>query len=183
MKKLSMIFAMAAVVLTSCLKEENPTTPGVTDKNDFEPSGVLVEKVFTAGTSETKTYIDGEETSNGKLVIKWCADDAINVWDGVANRKFEMVGVPNGNQATFKGMVDANATDFYAVYPYDENFKYTLKSNGDMIFSLDRPSVQYANPEGGLADGAVVSEFSTKSRDEYDIYTDKRIDAAGKRNV
>lgn len=157
MKKLSMIFAMAAVVLTSCLKEENPTTPGVTDKNDFEPSGVLVEKVFTAGTSETKTYIDGEETSNGRLVIKWCADDAINVWDGVANRKFEMVGEPNGNQATFKGMVDANATDFYAVYPYDESFKYTLKSNGDMIFSLDRPAVQYANPEGGLADKAAVA--------------------------
>ena len=33
------------------------------------------------------------------------------------------------------------------------------------------------------SEGAVVSEFSTKSRDEYDIYTDKRIDAAGKRNV
>ncbi len=32
-------------------------------------------------------------------------------------------------------------------------------------------------------EGAIVSEFSTKSRDEYDIYTDKRIDAAGKRNV
>ncbi len=32
-------------------------------------------------------------------------------------------------------------------------------------------------------DGAIVSEFSTKSRDEYDIYTDPRIDAAGKRNV
>ena len=32
-------------------------------------------------------------------------------------------------------------------------------------------------------DGAVVSEFSTKSRDEFDIYTDPRIDAAGKRNV
>ena len=31
--------------------------------------------------------------------------------------------------------------------------------------------------------GALVSEFSTKSRDEYDIYTDPRIDAAGKRNI
>lgn len=35
----------------------------------------------------------------------------------------------------------------------------------------------------GGPEGAVVSEFSTKSRDEYDIYTDKRIDAAGKRTV
>lgn len=32
-------------------------------------------------------------------------------------------------------------------------------------------------------EGAVVSEFSTKSRDEYDIYTDKRINPAGKRNI
>ena len=32
-------------------------------------------------------------------------------------------------------------------------------------------------------DGAIVSEFSTKSRDEFDIYTDPRIDAAGKRNI
>ena len=33
------------------------------------------------------------------------------------------------------------------------------------------------------SEGAIVSEFSTKSRDEFDIYTDPRIDAAGKRNV
>ena len=32
-------------------------------------------------------------------------------------------------------------------------------------------------------EGAVVSEFSTKSRDEFDIYTDPRIDAASKRNI
>ncbi len=32
-------------------------------------------------------------------------------------------------------------------------------------------------------EGAVVSEFSTKSRDEFDIYTDPRIDAASKRTV
>ncbi len=32
-------------------------------------------------------------------------------------------------------------------------------------------------------EGAVVSEFSTKSRDEYDIYTDPRINPAGKRQV
>ena len=31
--------------------------------------------------------------------------------------------------------------------------------------------------------GAVVSEFSTKSRDEFDIYTDPRINPAEKRNV
>ena len=32
-------------------------------------------------------------------------------------------------------------------------------------------------------EGAVVSEFSTKSRDEYDVYTDPRINPAGKRQI
>ena len=32
-------------------------------------------------------------------------------------------------------------------------------------------------------EGAVVSEFSTKSMDEFDIYTDKDIDPAGKRTI
>lgn len=155
MKKIFSIFAMAAMVLASCVKEQAAVLGG--DQNDVVPSGELVEKVFTVGTTETKTYIDGEETSNGKLVIKWCADDAINVWDGVANRKFEMVGEPNGNKATFKGMVDANATDFYAIYPYDENLHVRVLNNGDKIFSLERPAVQYANPEGGLANGAAVA--------------------------
>ncbi|HEY9060563.1 MAG TPA: D-lyxose/D-mannose family sugar isomerase [Pseudobacteroides sp.] len=33
------------------------------------------------------------------------------------------------------------------------------------------------------AEGAVISEFSTKSRDEYDIYTDPRINPAQNRKV
>ena len=32
-------------------------------------------------------------------------------------------------------------------------------------------------------EGAIVSEFSTKSRDEYDIYTDPDIDAAQDRTL
>lgn len=52
-----------------------------------------------------------------------------------------------------------------------------------------RPGEQYTiNPDTfhwfqAGPDGAVVSEFSTKSRDEYDIYADPRIDAAGKRKI
>ena len=48
--------------------------------------------------------------------------------------------------------------------------KYTIMPNTLHWFQ--------AGPEG-----AVVSEFSTKSRDEFDIYTDPRIDAAGKRHA
>ncbi len=35
----------------------------------------------------------------------------------------------------------------------------------------------------GGTEGAVVSEFSTKSRDEYDIYTDPRINPAQERKI
>lgn len=48
--------------------------------------------------------------------------------------------------------------------------QYTLQPNTLHWFQ--------AGPEG-----AVVSEFSTKSRDEYDIYTDPLINPAEKRNV
>ena len=155
MKKIFSIFAMAAVVLASCVKEQAPVAGG--DPNEIVPSGELVEKVFTVGDVESKTYIDGT-VANNKIVIKWCADDAISVWDGVANRKFTMVGEPNGASATFKGLVDANATDFYAIYPYDENLQYSYdEANQRMVFTVNKPAVQYANPEGGLADGSAYA--------------------------
>ena len=155
MKKIFSIFAMAAMVLASCVKEQAPALDG--DQNGVEPSGNLVEKVFSVGDPESKTYIDGT-IANGKIVINWDADDAISVWDGVANRKFTMVGEPNGASATFKGLVDADATDFYAIYPYDENLQYSYdEANQRMVFTVTKPAVQYANPEGGLADGSAYA--------------------------
>ena len=117
-----------------------------------------MEKVFTADVSTTKTYIDGSTTDAGRVIIKWCADDAISVWDGFANRKFTMVEEPDGASATFKGMVDKNATDFYAIYPYSTELKHThVNSTDTEVFSIPKSNVQFANPEGGLADGAAFA--------------------------
>ena len=155
MKKIFSIFAMAAVVLASCVKEQAPVLNG--DQNDVATSGNLVEKVFTVSDVESKTYIDGT-VANNKVVVKWCADDAISVWDGVANRKFTMVGEPDGASATFKGLVSESATDFYAIYPYDENLQYSYdEANQRMVFTVVKPAIQYANPEGGLADGSAYA--------------------------
>lgn len=155
MKRLFSIFAMAAVVLASCVKEQTPVLDG--DQNDVIPSENLVEKVFTVGDPESKTYIDGT-VENNKVVIKWCADDAISVWDGVANRKFTMVGEPDGASATFKGLVSESATEFYAIYPYDENLQYSYnEAQSWMQFTVIKPAVQYANPEGGLADNSAYA--------------------------
>ena len=153
MKKLSLIFAMAAIVLTSCLKEEAPVVNENGAQDNIDPSEVLVEKVFTTGDVDSKTYIDGTTSAWNKMVIKWCADDEIAVWDGTAYRKFTMDGEPNGNSATFKGMVSEGATEFYAIYPYSENLQYNYnETKGWMEFTVLQPAVQYANPEGGLAD-------------------------------
>ena len=155
MKKIFSIFAMAAVVLASCVKEQAPVLGG--DQNDVVPSENLVEKVLTVSDLESKTYIDGTVNGN-KVVLKWSADDAISVWDGVAFRKFTMVGEPDGASATFKGLVSESATDFYAIYPYDENLKYSYdEANQRMLFTVIKPAIQYANSEGGLADGSAYA--------------------------
>lgn len=88
---------------------------------------------------------------------------------------------------------------FGEVYLYvegegEENIKASPPQGSEEYFTCRheivlKPGEQYtifpntlhwfqAGPEG-----AVVSEFSTKSRDEFDIYTDPRIDAASKRTV
>ena len=158
MKKLSLIFAMAAIVLTSCLKEEAPVVNENGAQDNIDPSEVLVEKVFTTGDVDSKTYIDGTMSASNKMVIKWCADDEIAVWDGTAYRKFTIDGEPNGNSATFKGMVSADATEFYAIYPYSEDLQYNFNETQQWKeFTLSRPSVQYANPEGGLAEKSALA--------------------------
>lgn len=158
MKKLSMIFAMAAIALTSCLKEEAPVVNENGAQDNSELSDVLVEKIFTVGDVDTKTYVDGTMSASNKMVIKWCADDEIAVWDGKAYRKFTIDGEPSGNSATFKGMVSADATEFYAVYPYSDNLQYAYnESKGWHEFTVTQPTVQYANPDGGLADKAAFA--------------------------
>ena len=158
MKKISMIFAMAALIFSSCIKEEAPIVDNNGDQNVADPSELLVEKVFTVGDVDTRTFIDGTTSAWNKMVIKWCADDEIAVWDGTAFRKFTMDGEPNGNSATFKGMVSESATEFYAIYPYNDNLKYNYNESQQwMEFGVTQPSVQYANPEGGLADNTAFS--------------------------
>jgi len=66
------------------------------------------------------------------------------------NRKTNPPDAPSGSYTVFHE-IELNPGEQYTLYP---NTKHWFKSGGD---------------------GAVVSEFSTKSRDESDIFTDKRI--------
>ena len=66
------------------------------------------------------------------------------------NRKANPPEAPAGSYTVFQE-IELNPGGQYTLYP---DTKHWFKSGGD---------------------GAVISEFSTKSRDEFDVFTDKRI--------
>ena len=70
--------------------------------------------------------------------------------ENTKNRKTNPPDAPEGSYTVFHE-IELSPGEQYTLYP---NTKHWFKSGGD---------------------GAVVSEFSTKSRDESDIFTDKRI--------
>lgn len=73
----------------------------------------LVEKTFTAGSSETKTHVDGTS-------ILWDADDQIAVFDNIAPSTAHIFTLKEGEgtaSASFTGEVSKGATAFWAVYP------------------------------------------------------------------
>jgi len=70
--------------------------------------------------------------------------------EATANPKTQPPDAPDGSYTVFHE-IELNPGEQYTLYP---NTKHWFKSG---------------------AEGAVVSEFSTKSRDESDIFTDKRI--------
>ena len=104
MKKVYILLcALAALAAASCTdKEEQPALL----------SGVKVAREFS--TLLTKTTLGGTS-------VYWEEDDAISVFDGVSNNKFDITGYDNDSpsaSATFAGEVDGGANTFYAVYPY-----------------------------------------------------------------
>jgi len=81
--------------------------------------------------------------------------------------------VPGAAAKTLRGNIPEGLEDYFTV-------------RREIIL---RPGEQYTLPPDTLhwfqagPDGAVVSEFSTKSRDDCDVYTDPRIDPAQGRKV
>lgn len=82
----------------------------------------------------------------------------------------------------------------YIEGPATENISAIIPKGNERFFTcrheiILRPGEQYTiNPDTlhwfqGGPDGCIVSEFSTASRDEYDIYTDPRINPAQPRTL
>lgn len=137
MKRFIISIAAAALVMSACVKENAPVQ-NPADEN-------LVPMEFSASSDDTKTsLVPGE---SGKATVEWSATDEISVWDGTANRKFTVKSC-EGSTAVFTGMVSADATSFYAIYPYTETLEVSAPDNADRDIRLRFPvgSIQYAKP-------------------------------------
>ena len=105
MKKIYLaLLAMAALAAASCTEKEELALS----------TGEKVTREFSTVLTKTSLHSDGK-------TVYWEEDDAISIFDGTDNNKFDIQDYDNGSpsaSATFKGEVDGGATDFYAVYPY-----------------------------------------------------------------
>ena len=104
------IFAAASLALcmtafNACVKEAAPEQLPVADEN-------LVEITFEAPSVGVKSTFDGDARK-----INWELTDKVAVYDGTAKRQFSVTNIEDG-VATLRGSVAADATEFYAVYPY-----------------------------------------------------------------
>lgn len=101
------IIAFSMVVLglatTACIKE-TPSTP-------VEENINLVEMTFTAGTADA-TKVAFDEGLN----LKWQTNDQIKVVTANTAKPFTATSI-NGNIADFTGWTEAEASEYYAVYP------------------------------------------------------------------
>lgn len=110
MKKLIFSIAAISALLVSCAK------PEVSTGDNTLAGEKMVTVTFTAGV-ETKTHLASDEKS-----VIWQKDDEISVFANGNNYKFSLVAGEDQTEGTFTGEMsetDADATEFYALYPYD----------------------------------------------------------------
>lgn len=155
MKKYILLILIALSALSSCQKEGNADNGE--DNGPVVPDDGLVEKTIIVSNVTTKTLFDGLLTEDGMVVMKWCAEDALAVYDGTAVRRFAMVSEPQETQAVFKGRISPQAQVLNAYYPYREDLSSPLSLT------------QYVSAEGGMTDGTVYAAGQVDTDDRLDL--------------
>lgn len=156
MKKHILLILIAMSALSSCVKEGNADSGE--DNRPALPDDSLVEKTIIVSNVTTKTLFDGLLTDDGSVVMKWCADEDLAVYDGTAVRRFAMVSEPQEAQAVFKGRISPQAQTLDAYYPYREDLSSPLSLT------------QYVSAEGGMTDGVVYAAGQVDNDDRLDLF-------------
>ena len=127
------------------------------DNSPVMPTDGLVDKVIIVSNITTKTYFDGQMTDDGAVVMKWCAEEDLAIYDGTAVRRFAMVSEPQETQAVFKGRISPQAQTMDAYYPYREDLSSSLSLT------------QYVSAEGGMTDGTVYATGKVSADDRLNL--------------
>ena len=131
MKTTKRIFAAAFVALSmsafnACIEEASPVLPEEQDEK-------LVEMTIEASQVDVKSTFSGKQ-------IGWELDDKVAVYDGKAKREFSVTAVNDG-KATLTGMVAADATDLYAVFPYSAARDVLPSDEGKIYISVPQEQI------------------------------------------
>ena len=131
MKTTKRFFAAAFVALSmsafnACIEEASPVLPEEQDEK-------LVEMTIEASQVDVKSTFSGKQ-------IGWETSDKVAVYDGKAKREFSVIAVNDG-KATLTGMVAADATDFYAVFPYSAARDVLPSDEGKIYISVPQEQI------------------------------------------
>ena len=130
MKKILSYIAFGAVAIVSASCSVNQMTPQVS-------SDTRVQMEFTAGTVDTKTSIND-------LEVLWSAGDAISVFDGTNNNRFNLTGGEGTKSATFSGLAET-VSEYVALYPYSAHASFA-----DNTITATLPVEQYSTVGGSF---------------------------------
>ena len=129
MKKIILFSLTCLGILASC-KNGTPIPEYPT------PEGTILVTLSANKETLSKTFVDTDGT------VCWEEGDKIAVFDGVAKREFTIVS-HSGKNADFRGYVSADATQLYAVYPFEAG--EALNPDGTLSVSLPCAQIACAN--------------------------------------
>ena len=136
MKKISFFIfgAAAAFASVACSVETMPPSTSADTRVPME---------FSAGISDDGTA-DSKTSINSNLNVLWSEGDAISVFDGTYNNKFDLTSGADSKSGSFSGSAN-EVPEYVALYPYSASALY---ANNTITASL--PSQQYSTVDGSF---------------------------------
>ena len=136
MKKVSFFVFGAAAAFASVACSVETMTPSTS-------ADTRVPMEFSAGISDDGTA-DSKTSINSNLNVLWSEGDAISVFDGTYNNKFDLTSGADSKSGSFSGSAN-EVPEYVALYPYSASALY---ANNTITASL--PSQQYSTVDGSF---------------------------------
>lgn len=91
---------------------------------------------FEAPLSKAALHVDGNNPATARIQTYFQTNDALSLFDGVANNKFTTTD--NGASVSFEGTAKTSESGYYALFPYNQ----AAKLNADGSISTTIPTKQ-----------------------------------------